>query len=668
MLVYGHLEYRERLSSFRAHLAIRAVRTQPDDLEQLRTLLVQIGQLEQAVEDFESGRHPGERTLAAKARELTDLAAAAFLGVWRETCQVGFGPTHEFKAALGKLTSCLSAFHLTSDPLLTIRIPEGFEFYALFPEQYCEAALHWLRDHSAANPRRAAVVGVRSIGTTLSALVAGVLRSVGWQVERCTVRPEGHPFTRTVGLKEIRLSGSGQALVVDEGPGLSGSSMAATAEALARVGFRNLSFFPGHAGEPGNAASAEVRRWWAETPKYWTPLESLRWNGLALTETLAAHAEALTARSGKAVPASSRTPPHVYSSRDQAGLISGWKTQNVARPDVGGMDAAVQFSGPPPINAPLGDIEDLSAGLWRRRVFGSEADWPVALARFERMKFRCSTRSGTFILWKFTGLGCQWEGGRTASELAENAARTSGNLVVRPLASACGFAAFPWIDGTRLRCRDAADPKLLKHLGQYLLASAGPVLPATESQAGVSRLQEMLYCNVKEALGDSVATRCQDWGDSALTLEPTPTYTDGRMAPYEWVRTEAGQILKTDFFGHELDHTLVGRQSLLWDVAGALVEWDLSLGVAQPMLQPLREAGIRLNMPALRFYQMAYAAFRMGMTSLCAGQSPADTAETNRLERAAAAYRHMLQRLLNASPPRSQETSDWPEAPARSIG
>jgi hypothetical protein len=47
-------------------------------------------------------------------------------------------------------------------------------------------------------PERAAVVGVRSIGTALSAIVAAVLNANGWQAHRFTLRPGGHPYTREV--------------------------------------------------------------------------------------------------------------------------------------------------------------------------------------------------------------------------------------------------------------------------------------------------------------------------------------------------------------------------------------------------------------------------------------------------------------------------------------
>src|SRR5581483_261183 len=83
------------------------------------------------------------------------------------------------------------------------------------------------------------------------------------------------------------------ALVVDEGPGISGSSMAAVAEALVRSGVHDIAFLPGHGGDPGWAASPEIRRRWRETPRYVTPLDSLTWNGRSLKQQFVMETEKL---------------------------------------------------------------------------------------------------------------------------------------------------------------------------------------------------------------------------------------------------------------------------------------------------------------------------------------------------------------------------------------
>src|SRR3982750_4419365 len=52
---------------------------------------------------------------------------------------------------------------------IRLRPPEGFAYYALYPEMYASACLDFLREQQ---PARVGVVGIRSIGTTLSAVVA----------------------------------------------------------------------------------------------------------------------------------------------------------------------------------------------------------------------------------------------------------------------------------------------------------------------------------------------------------------------------------------------------------------------------------------------------------------------------------------------------------------
>jgi hypothetical protein len=81
-------------------------------------------------------------------------------------------------------------------------------------------------------------IGLRSIGASLSALVTAVLRDAGLTVRSLTLRPRGHPFDRHLAVADERRLSSTDAhhLVVDEGPGLSGSSFAAAARALAARG------------------------------------------------------------------------------------------------------------------------------------------------------------------------------------------------------------------------------------------------------------------------------------------------------------------------------------------------------------------------------------------------------------------------------------------------
>src|SRR5262249_32633249 len=88
-----------------------------------------------------------------------------------------------------------------------------------------------------------AVIGIRSIGCTLSAITAAALRIARRPSERITVRPTGHPYRRSLALTTSQLNWVGSQrsksacfVIVDEGPGRSGSTFLAVAEALEREG------------------------------------------------------------------------------------------------------------------------------------------------------------------------------------------------------------------------------------------------------------------------------------------------------------------------------------------------------------------------------------------------------------------------------------------------
>jgi hypothetical protein len=120
---------------------------------------------------------------------------------------------------------------------LSISTPEGFAYYALHPLAYADI----IRQIPVCE--HLLVVGIRSIGTTLSAVAAASARARGISAERITVRPQGHPYNRTAEFPAEQMAAVRRAVcmgasfaVVDEGPGLSGSSFLAVAEALERVG------------------------------------------------------------------------------------------------------------------------------------------------------------------------------------------------------------------------------------------------------------------------------------------------------------------------------------------------------------------------------------------------------------------------------------------------
>jgi hypothetical protein len=133
----------------------------------------------------------------------------------------------------------MQASEVASSLPQTLRInqPEGFAFYGLHPGDLADEV-------AKIEPSGAiAVIGIRSIGTTLSAVATAALKRRGVAASRITVRPIGHPYNREVKLEEHQSAwlrhknGEGATFfIVDEGPGLSGSSFLSVAECLVHQG------------------------------------------------------------------------------------------------------------------------------------------------------------------------------------------------------------------------------------------------------------------------------------------------------------------------------------------------------------------------------------------------------------------------------------------------
>ncbi len=267
--------------------------------------------------------------------------------------------------------------------------PEGFAFYALFPEFYAEAARCFLRG---VQPKSALVVGVRSIGTTLSAVVAAELLAHGVEASRVTVRPRGHPWDRGLRLSSeyrARLAGAEQVLIVDEGPGISGTSFACVAEAAIDAGVPDarVHLFPSWDSNGSGLRSERARAIWPRLGRWTVPFETIFLERGRLTEA--------------------------------------W----------GG-----------------GTLRDLSGGLWRDAIFAAEpADqWPATQPQHERRKYRLDREDGTCLLLKFAGLG---ERGRRV--MVRAVAQAEAGLAPAVLGLRDGFLALAWAEGRPARPTEA---------------------------------------------------------------------------------------------------------------------------------------------------------------------------------------------------------------------
>ena len=111
------------------------------------------------------------------------------------------------------------------------------------------------------------------------------------------------------------------------------------------------------------------------------------------------------------------------------------------------------------------------------------------------------------------------------------------------------------------------------------------------------------------------------------------------MLPHKWLRTKSGDVLKVDNASHGDDHFFPGPTDIAWDLAGAIVEWDMEEAAVEKFLSCYHaESGDdpRHRLPA---YELAYSILRMGYCKMAA-EAMRGSAEESRL---AAHYLHYRQ-------------------------
>lgn len=603
MIVYGDQSWRASVrdlaTSIDRRLASGSARVL---LDETRLRLVLAGQLEQALADAaERTRDACLQQAAGTAAALTRRIACAFVA---QSVDPALEDACDWTAVSAMLAGIADACERAD---VEVRTPEGFAWYALYPDGYAGIASDWLVRHRC---RRVLIIGLRSIGTTLAAVVAAVLERAGVTVHVACVRPRGHPFARRCALPPTALLALpvDRCLVVDEGPGLSGSSMAAVAEALSGAGVERstIDFLAGHGNGPGQKGDAAVHDWW-------TPQRVLH-RGFAQVEI------------------AGRTLPHrLY---DMAGDMLG--------------------------EAPR-TVEDLGGGAWRGvAAAGERSRRPLAMARLERPKLLARTPSGSGVLLRFAGIAWRRPTASSAGAarcLAEHEQDATRHMAERgltvPAAEARhGWLAVPWIEGRRLGSRDL-DAAMLDRLAEVVACAAGPPLDTATAAASIDRIGHMLATNAHLMLGRNSADIVSA-GTERLAVHLAavsagwPRHGDGRCAPWEWIRRSDGVVLKTDCGGHDQDHTVVGAQPVAWDLAGAAVEWRLddvgraalAARVAERLpLDPAPERG------CLAWWCAAYAALRAAMTDLARAEA-VEPCERALLARAGLAYRARLARAV----------------------
>ncbi|HEV8128779.1 MAG TPA: hypothetical protein VGQ14_03900, partial [Candidatus Eisenbacteria bacterium] len=476
MIVYGDTSRREPIDGTVEVLRWRidqALSADPHPAA-LRLLVERAGELEQALFDAPEclGACCSSRTRAlAGVRRAGSWIASAFEHSYNRSPDPSHQALRRARDSLLSLTGVQGSASVT--------VPKGFAFYALFPESYRLAARRWAADHVDAARRDVLVVGIRSIGTTLSAVVAQAIREQRFAVRRRTVRLEGEPFERRL---DEQLPKAAFGIVVDEGPGLSGSSMLAVADAMSRAGVGEVSLIHAHDRGPGPKVTESARRRWSSLRRYAAAHAELSFDGRTLAEEL-------------------------------------W------------MGVA------PAIEGTLQRSDDVSAGAWRRFVYEIGAVWPDVSRPLERPKILCSSTDGNRVLFKFAGFAASpRDDGSLATAVARRAVPLAAmGFAPRLLGEAHGFVAWEWIEGRPLGIQDAT-PSLAARMGEYVARAAGPPLEPEDAREAMERARTMLLANTRECLGEDASSAAATEGDRLGAPAGTRTAGDGHLAPHEWVR------------------------------------------------------------------------------------------------------------------------------------
>ena len=471
------------------------------------------------------------------AAQITDQLAAAALGLPANVSQA------------------LEYLHRIAEPSrIVCSYPEGFSYYGLNPLDFADLAgrvQHQL-------PPRVAIVGIRSVGSTLGAVVGAALTKANISTSRITVRPEGEPYHRRAGFNgsqtmwiQSELEAGAGFLVVDEGPGFSGSTFLSVADALVRAGVpcsRTLLFcsrpFHSRADHPG-----QIQEW-------------------------------------------RRFQSHV--------ICYGCNVPAEADRSVGG-------------------------GVWRELLYDGRSQWPGCWTEMERIK-HLSVDGQT--LFKFEGFG---RFGKLAREQAALLGEAQFSPRLRGLEN--GYGEYEFLRWRPLT-RNHLDQQLLARMAQYCAFRARN-FPAPD--ANPAALLAMAQVNLGLQFGI----------DNPLAMLPVerPVYADCRMQPHEWIVSPWGKVLKTDAAGHGEGHHLPGPVDIAWDLAGLIMEWDLTEDESAALLREyFRICGDDAS-SRITPYLLLYSVFRMAFWRMAAA-SMAGSEETGRLRAECSRYTEKTNAIL----------------------
>ncbi len=566
------------LSTLRLDLLQAAGVTAPSHDDAIR-LLTGMGTLEAALCDALFPDADGVSPLSRRLREVSSALGRILWHTWHDQ-------PSKTKRWMDQAAATLAYLELQSLPTqVQLSVPEGYAYYAVYPEMYLEAAR---RFHNVFGSVNAVCIGLRSIGTSLSAAVAGALLELGCCVTSYTLRPRGHPFERRPLVdapleSALRAEQNAFFLIIDEGPGISGSSLGGTAAFLSDLGIddQRIVLFPSWETDGSGLRSPGARSRWGLHRRFVTSFEEV-W------------------------------------------LDSG----------------RLQLALPP------GQLRDVSAGAWRAESYPDDGSYPPIHPQHERRKYLLeppvkdnSGGQGRKLL-SFVGFD-----DRAVTRLERAAQAAESGFTIGTEMVVHGFLVRSFRPGRPVSADEPADLELLETIASYL----AHISCERRAEASVTEesLRTLVTTNVEEALGEEWLPRlramlsgaCTGWCERSVAL-------DGRMLPHEWIRS-GQRYLKTDAVDHHDDHFFPGCQDIAWDVAGTCLEFGLPLEARSWLIRRYQALSNDRTIAArLPVHAVTYLAFRLGYASLAA-KTLGGTADGKRFATAAKRYGQLLRHELD---------------------
>jgi hypothetical protein len=124
-----------------------------------------------------------------------------------------------------------------------------------------------------------------------------------------------------------------------------------------------------------------------------------------------------------------------------------------------------------------------------------------------------------------------------------------------------------------------------------------------------------------------------------------PILADGRMQPHEWIQPPHGSLLKLDAYTHGDDHFFPGPTDIAWDLAGAIVEWNLDRDASEFLVSEFRRISGIDRTHALSAFVLAYTVFRLAYFKM-ALSTVNGSAEEPRVSGAYLHYRALAEQQL----------------------